>query len=134
MDRRQISLGLLLLRVGASLSLLWGWGIDVVLRYRVGGIVFPDPLQIGIGPSWALAVIAVVVCPVLVILGVATRLSLLAPMLGQLFWVFSTPATTAWEHREGPALYALIFLVLWHTGPGEYSLDERVLSGRSSLP
>ncbi len=120
------SLGLLLLRVGTGGMLLAGHGWAKVMSFGAKAASFPDPLGIGPGVSMALAIFAEVVCSLFVILGVATRLSALPPLVTMLVAVFLVHGEDPWGEKELALLYAVPFLVLVLTGAGDFSFEAVV--------
>ena len=67
-------LGIFILRVFVSLLLI-PHGYDKLLSFLDGAADFPDPLQVGARFSHFLAVVGEVVAPILLILGLLTRLA-----------------------------------------------------------
>lgn len=87
---------------------------------------FPDPLGFGSRFSLVLAIVAEGVCSALFIAGAFYRLALL-PMI----FLLSTAAFVV--HRGDPfaakelaVVYLLIFVFLFFTGPGRFSLDRLI--------
>lgn len=85
---------------------------------------FPDPLHIGHSTSLGLAVFAEVVCSALLFVGFATRLVVLPLIITMIVAVFIIHGAQGFQERELAGLYLLIYLVLFSTGSGKYSLDH----------
>ncbi|MBI5505030.1 MAG: DoxX family membrane protein [Deltaproteobacteria bacterium] len=133
MEDRQVSFGLLLLRLGGGALLLYGRAWENLAMLRNGHIVFPDPFGLGAETSWALAVFAEFFCSIFVMLGILTKLTAMPPLLAMLLLEAVLPPGTPWSQRGIFFLHALPFLVLTFTGAGDYSFDARVVSSRSTF-
>jgi len=122
------SLGLLILRLGASGYLLMhGWG---KLQMMLDGNFekFPDPLGVGNGVSLVLIFFAEFVCAVLVMAGLATRFAAVPVVIAMAVAAFVVHADDPWTMGQGaskePALlYLIAFLTLVFTGAGRCSVD-----------
>jgi putative oxidoreductase len=118
------SFALLLVRlVAGGLMLTHG-----IMKYKLlagpGPIKFADPIGMGDGPTLVFAVLAELVCSVLLILGFATRLAALPPIITMFVAVFVVHAHEGLEKQELPILYLLIYIILLITGSGKYSVDR----------
>ena len=129
------SIGLLILRLGMGAYMMThGWG--KVQDWRAGQFAnFPDPLKIGDKNSLMLAATAEFVCPILVILGLATRLAAIGPVVAMGVAAFIIHATDPWTmgagaSKEPALLYLTGFLTLFFTGAGRYSVDHMIVSRR----
>ncbi|HXC49844.1 MAG TPA: DoxX family protein [Candidatus Limnocylindrales bacterium] len=126
MDRHQVSLGLLFLRIlGGGLLIhgrAWAWS-ELIHANRP---LFQDFFGVGGEFTWILTVFSEFVCTLLVMLGIFTRFTAVPPLVVMLVMALAMPSGTAWSVRETYLLYALPFFVLTFTGPGEYSVDGRM--------
>jgi putative oxidoreductase len=122
-DGLALSLGLLVLRLGAGGLLITGHGWGKLMHAAERAAAFADPIGLGPLASFWMVVFAEVVCSGFVMLGLLTRLSVL-PLLG-FFSVagFIHHAQDPWPRRELAFLFAVPFLALLFTGPGRFSLD-----------
>jgi putative oxidoreductase len=118
------SVGLLVVRVGAGAMMLFGHGIDKLLTFGHKASYFPDPFGIGSAPSLALATFAEFVCSILLILGLLTRLAALPLLVTMVVAALVIHADDPWSKKELALLYAVPFLSLLFTGPGNFSLDD----------
>lgn len=120
-----INIGLLLFRVGASAMMIThGWGkFERVIN---GDFRFGDPLGIGVEASLILAAFAEFVCSVLVILGLTTRLAAIPLIVTMLVAWQVAHADDPFSSKEKAVFYLLSFLTILITGPGKYSLDQKI--------
>lgn len=118
---RSTDLGLLFLRVAASVLVLIVHGLPKVVHYRLQAAAIEDPFHLGKTLSIGFAIFAEVVCPLFMIAGVATRLAAL-PILAVtvIALVFVHPE---WTIEQGQ--FAWMLLILFGTiaiaGPGRYA-------------
>jgi putative oxidoreductase len=119
--------GLLLLRFGAALPLFLKHGIEKIVNFSQMAQHFPDPLHMGMLPTFIIAWIADVICALLVMMGLATRWAALY-IFGNLFvaWAvyrhFMFWTRENW-HGEMVVVYMGAFFAIIFAGPGKYSLD-----------
>mgnify|MGYP003408851030 FL=1 len=85
---------------------------------------FPDPLGVGHSASLGLAVFAEVVCSGLLFVGFATRLVVVPLIVTMILAVFVIHGSHGFAERELGSLYLLIYLLLFMTGSGKYSVDH----------
>lgn len=90
-----------------------------------GPIQFGDPIGIGAGPSLFLITFAEVVCAAMVLIGFKTRWAAIPVVIGMLFDSFIAHAADPFGTKEKALLFAAIFLALFFTGPGGYSVDKK---------
>lgn len=114
---------LLLLRVIFGL-LLANHGLDK-LHYLIQGqsADFPDPLHIGPRASHILTVWAEFFCSILLMLGLYTRVALL--FLMGCMAVITLLMADNFGDREHPLMYLMVFVALFLTGSGKYSVDAQ---------
>jgi putative oxidoreductase len=116
-------IGLLILRVGFSAAMLThGW--PKLQRLLDGSIIpFKDPFGIGSQPSLILAVVGEVLAPILLIIGLKTRLSAIPALATMGVALFMVHWDDPFKKQELALLYLLAFLVMLIAGGGKYSLD-----------
>lgn len=116
---------LLFIRVSAALLLLQVHGLPKLLHWQEALQQIEDPFGLGAPLTLALAVFAEVLCPLLLIAGVAARLACL-PVIAVLLvaLVFVHPD---WSLEQGQFAWwmLIIFTGLAISGPGAYSLPWR---------
>jgi putative oxidoreductase len=115
-------LGLLFLRIGASLVLMIIHGIPKIRHYASEAAAIEDPFHFGKRLTIGFAIFAEVVCPFFVIAGFATRLAALPVIvLTAIALVRVHPEWTAQQ-----AQFAWMLIVLFGTiaiaGAGHYTL------------
>ncbi|WP_186307783.1 DoxX family protein [Paraburkholderia sp. BCC1884] len=115
-----VDIGLLFLRVCASLLVLAVHGLPKLIHYASQAAVIEDPFHLGRGVSMAFAIFAEVICPPLMILGIATRfaaLPILVVVVIALAFVHRD-----WSLEQGQ--FAWMLLILFGTiaiaGPGRF--------------
>lgn len=111
-------LGLVYLRVTASLLVLVVHGLPKAMHYASQAATIEDPFHLGRTVSIVFAIFAEVICPPLMILGIATRLAAL-PIL------IVTAVALGFVHRDWPLAdgqFAWMLPILFGTiaiaGPG----------------
>jgi putative oxidoreductase len=120
-----VDLGLLYLRVSASLLVLVVHGLPKVLHYASEAAAIEDPFHLGKAVSISFAIFAEVICPPLMVLGIGTRLAAI-PIL------IVTATALVFVHREwtlADGQFAWMLLILFGTvaiaGPGQYRVGRR---------
>ena len=118
-----VDLGLLFLRVCASVLLLAVHGLPKALHYASEAAAIEDPFHLGKTLNIGFAIFAEVVCPLLMIAGVFMRLAAL-PIL------IVTVIALVWVHPDWTLVqgqFAWMLLILFGTiaiaGPGRYRLS-----------
>lgn len=125
----QRDLGLLVLRVAFAASLIGAHGWGKLINFAERSSRFPDPFGVGSEVSLALAVFAEVVCGLALILGIGGRLP--AAVLAAFFVVavFMIHGGDPFGERELAFVYLAVFVTLFFTGPGRYSLGKLLRRG-----
>lgn len=84
---------------------------------------FADPFGLGPTFSLALATFAEVVCSVLVLIGLGTRLAAIPLILTMLVALIYVHGGDPFPKLELPFHFLMIYLVLLFAGSGKYSVD-----------
>ncbi len=121
----RIDLGLFFLRLTGSLLLLYVHGLPKVLHFSEELTRIEDPFGFGPYASLIPAIVAEVICPLLIIAGVYTRLACL-PIIAVLL-VAMLAVHPNWSIAEGQFgwLLLIIFTTLALTGPGQWRLQRK---------
>lgn len=119
------NLASLCLRIGfGGMMITHGW--DKCKRMLEGNMSFADPLGIGEETTLILAVISEFICPILIVLGLKTRLASVLPAMTMLVAAFVVHGSDPWAKKEFALLYLCGFIGLFLLGSGKYSMDFRL--------
>ena len=102
-----------------------GHGWPKLAQFSVLRTQFPDPLGIGSTPTLIITLVIEVFCPILIILGLATRINSALVFLLLMTAASVVHATDPWNTKEFAIIYAIPFFVLIFTGGGNYSIDQK---------
>lgn len=118
--------GLLFTRIAGAALLLHVHGVPKIVHYQEELAHIDDPLGIGRGLTLWCALFAEVVCPVLIALGLFTRLAALPVVF--LLAVSMVLVHPDWSIAEGQFgwLLVIVFGTVALTGAGRYSLDAKL--------
>ena len=117
--------GLLILRLAVGgMMLTHGW--PKLQRLLQTPDQFADPLGLGPELSLGLAVLAEVVCAVLIVFGVATRLAAVPLLATMLVAAFIVHGADPFGKKELALLYGAGTLTLMLTGAGRLSVDALI--------
>ncbi len=118
-----LDLGLLLLRLAAG-GLMLTHGIPKFQMILASNYRFGDPLGIGTEISLILVTFAEVICAVLLIIGLLSKLAAIPLIIDMAVAFFIAHRPDPLGEKELPLIFLWIFLVLLLTGPGRYSFDH----------
>ena len=125
---------LLLARVGAS-SMMMVHGTNKWAKLMAGGeIKFYDFLYLGPTVSLVLTVIAELVAPAFLIMGLFTRLSAALVAFTMFVAAFFVHAGDPFDDREPSLTYLVLFALLIITGAGRWSIDAWLEQRKSANP
>jgi len=125
-SRRNIDTALLLFRVTIALSMMHTHGLKKVLDFEAAVAHIPDPFGIGGEASVLIAIFANIVCTLLVIIGLATRLSALCILAVTLVGLFVVHANDPWTVKDIPLMYSTCFAFIAYVGAGRYAIDHLI--------
>lgn len=89
---------------------------------------FPDPIGIGNTLSLALVTFAEFGCSIFVMIGLLSRLALVPLIFTMCVVVFIHEAHLEIMDKEAPILFLIAFSGLFISGPGRYSIDNRLFN------
>ncbi len=124
MKKSTIDLGLLLMRVGFSLSLMTH-GYGKFIKVLEGNFQFGDPIGIGSIASLILAMFSEFIAPIAIILGWKTRIATLFPTITMLVAFTIAHSGDPFSTKEKSFLFLLAFITLFFTGPGKFALGKK---------
>jgi putative oxidoreductase len=117
--------GLLLLRAGLG-GMMLVHGIPKVTGFAERSATFPDPMGVGSELSMVLAIFGEVVCSVLLVLGLGTRIAAVPFAFTMAVAGLVVHAGDDWDTKEKAMLYLLGGICVALLGPGRASLDHLI--------
>jgi len=117
-----LSIALLILRVGAG-GLMLIHGIPKLQMLFSGEIQFPGVMGLSPTISLILAVFSEVLCSLLILIGLKTRLATIPLILTMLIAVFMIHASDPFAKQELGLLYLFLYILLFLLGSGKFSVD-----------
>lgn len=121
--------GLLLLRIAFGLLMMvHGWA--KFSAFSELSSVFPDPLGVGSTASLSLAIFSELGCSLLLIFGALSRLALVPLIITMIVAAFIQHGSDPWQKKELAVTYLVVYVGLLLTGPGRYSVDHKLFSGK----
>jgi len=123
-SERNTSIALLLLRLtfGGLMLFSHGWG-KMMKFFGEDPIRFANPLGIGEVPTLVLAVFAEVICALLIVIGLYTRMATIPLIITMLVAVFIIHISDPFNKMEFAILYLVPYIALLLAGPGKFSVD-----------
>lgn len=122
-----VSIALLLLRVVSGLGIMVNHGLKKSLNFEtMAAKGFPDPFHIGAKSSLGLTIFAEVFCSALLISGLLARLASIPLIIAMIVALFIAHGSQFFGVGEMAGIYLSIFVTLFLTGPGKYSLDKKI--------
>jgi putative oxidoreductase len=117
--------GILILRVFSGFFMVFEHGLPKLLRQLSGAeIKFANPLGIGAEVSFVLTTFAEFFCSIFVVLGLFTRVSLIPLIIAMFVAGVVHHAPDPFAVKEKALLFLVIFVALFFTGAGKYSLSK----------
>ncbi|MDZ7849001.1 MAG: DoxX family protein [Owenweeksia sp.] len=122
----RIDLGKLILRVGMSaLMIPHGYSKLEKLINEGSSASFADPFGVGFLSTLIVAILAELVCPVLIILGWKTRWASVLPIITMATAALVIHIDDPWRKIEFPLLYLCGYLAIALLGAGRWSIDRK---------
>lgn len=129
-DGTAMSLLILALRIVFGI-LLMSHGVQKWANFSAMSDSFPDPLGIGSQLSLILAIFGEMVCSIAFIFGFLYRLAMIPMIFTMCMAFFVIHANDPFATKELAFVYLAVFILLYITGPGKYSLDHFIAKALS---
>ena len=127
------SIGIFLLRVGISLPMIIIHGWPKLSSYMEGNVDLFDPLGIGYELSLLLAIFAEVICSILLILGLFSRISAIPLIITMLVAMFLVNAGQPFIVKEKAFVFLMTYIFILLVGSGKFSIDALLTKKLSSI-
>ncbi len=115
--------GILIIRIAVSVLMLTH-GLPKLMKFFADEpVAFANILGLGAGVSLTLAVLAEVICSVLLMLGLFTRPALILLIMTMALAVLQFHAADPFAVKEKAILFLITYVFLFFTGSGKYSID-----------
>lgn len=114
--------GMLVLRVAAGL-LLAHHGYQKLIKFSVLRYNFMNFMHLGSTVSLSLIIIAELICGILLILGLFTRLACIPIIIGMAVVVFVASNANIFAQGERGMIYLAVTIAILFCGPGKISVD-----------
>ncbi|GAB4255189.1 MAG: DoxX family protein [Saprospiraceae bacterium] len=122
----QSDLALLLLRVTFGGLMFINHGMGKAAKVLAGELTkFGDPIGLGPEISLILAAFAEAVCAILLVVGLFTRWAAIPLIITMAVAVFVVHIDDPFKKMEMGLLYLTVYLAIFMTGPGRFSIDEQ---------
>ena len=119
----KMNIAVFVLRLFAGL-LMAHHGYGKITHFGEYSEKFMDFLYLGPKVSLGLVIFAEFFCSILLIIGLFTQLSLIPLIITMLVAVFKAHGGDVFGDGEHGLLYLVIYVALFITGPGKYSIDH----------
>lgn len=129
-DGTAMSLLILALRIVFGI-LLMSHGVQKWANFSVMADSFPDPLGIGSQLSLILAIFGEMVCSIAFIFGFLYRLAMIPMIFTMCMAFFVIHANDPFATKELAFIYLIVFVLLYITGPGKFSIDHYIAKALS---
>ena len=104
--------------------MFWQHGWPKLMSFSERLDDFADPFGLGPAFSLVLILIAEVLCALLVVLGLWTRVALIPLIIAMAVVVFMVKGDADFREKELAFLYLFAFIALLFTGSGRFSVDR----------
>lgn len=123
--KKNYDLGLLVLRVGVS-ALMLTHGFPKLIQLIEGNTALVgDPIGVGTLISSILVVIGEVIAPVLILIGLKTRLAAIPAAITMAIAAFMVHGADPLAKKEMALLYLIAFVAIALMGAGRFSIDKK---------
>jgi putative oxidoreductase len=123
---KKVNMAVLFLRV-ASGAFMLTHGIPKLSRLLSGDpITFSDPIGLGVTMSFVLVIFAEFLCSIFLILGITTRFAVIPLIITMLVAGFIAQADNPFAAKEKVFLFLTMFITVFITGAGKFSVDSLI--------
>ena len=119
--------GLLILRLVAGGVMMLSHGIGKLTSFNDMFHDFGNPIGLGSETSYILTVFAEVFCAFALMIGLFTRFVAIPLMITMAVAFLIVHADDPFGRKELAFIYFSLYLTLFFTGPGKYSVDNSIL-------
>ena len=120
--RNVVDIAIFLLRIGIAAFMLTH-GLPKLQALSNDPVQFPEVMGMSASLSLGLTVFAEVICSVLILVGLATRVAVIPLIITMLVAVLYIHGSDPFAKQEMGLLYFLTYVALFLTGSGKYSID-----------
>jgi putative oxidoreductase len=120
--------GILILRFAPAFVMAYVHGWDKLVNFNEYSREFYNFLGLGDSFSLGLVIFSELICSILIILGLFTRLAAIPLIITMAVIVIDFGLGNPINEYETPLLYMIIFITLMFTGAGKYSLDYQLFA------
>ena len=131
-ENKKIDIALLITRVAIAFLMLTH-GLPKISGLSANPVQFMDFLGIGTTASLALTVFAEVVCSLLVLLGLGTRLAVIPLSITMMVAAFHVHIGDPFAKQEMALHFLLVYVVLFILGSGKYSIDNFLSKAKANF-
>tara|TARA_R110000764_G_scaffold92899_3_gene176459 strand:+ start:2971 stop:3393 length:423 start_codon:yes stop_codon:yes gene_type:complete len=130
-SKNSVNIALFILRVSVAVMML-EHGIPKLQMLIYGDIQFPSVIGMNPSISLAMAVFAEVLCSLLLLIGLFTRVAVIPLIITMLAAVFIIHRGDPFAKQELGIHYLIVYIALFMLGGGKYSFDAIMQSYRTS--
>ena len=132
-SQKGIDVAILITRITAA-ALMLSHGLPKLgMLFSGNGNQFPAVLGMSGELSLTLTVFAEVICSVFILFGLGTRLAVIPLIITMLVAVLYIHSSDPFAKQEPGIQYLILYVILFITGSGKYSLDYLLQRKQSSL-
>lgn len=124
-DSKLLSIGLLFIRISFGTLMIVNHGWMKIIKFETLKLNFFNFLGMGSQISLTLAIIAEILCSILLIFGLYTRVALI-PLIITMIVAASAHSLEIFGDAELAFMYLIVFIFLLIVGPGAKSIDARM--------
>jgi len=126
-SEKSVSFSLLMVRIGASFSMIYLHGYPRLINFSDTSSEFADPLGVGAAISLSLVVFAEFFCSLFLIFGLFTRWSCIPLITTMIVATWMINGGKGFIFQEKSFIYLITYVSLLISGGGYFSLDYLLL-------